>query len=253
MFYSITEWLRSIRLRDPVQPAPFDLEAGLHDLKHQLTLSRELLGRWNSESDPQIRQQLIEKLGRCITRAALQVDSAVLGAQIKSAGLSPVNCSLNELVREAAEELAVLASFSGVSLKTALADGLPPVNVDPAIFPSALFNLIDNGVRYSGAGGKVLLSTALDGESVILEVRDSGPGIPPEDQAAIFDRSVRGKGASGGGSGLGLYLAKEIVARHHGRLTLRSAAGDGAVFSIALPAVRRLPPHMESKPETTQL
>ena len=75
-----------------------------------------------------------------------------------------------------------------------------------------------------------------DGSNVVIEVADSGPGIPKEEQPHIWEELYRGEGARGiGGSGLGLALVRAIVTRHEGTINLRSRANEGTVFTIRLP------------------
>jgi NtrC-family two-component system sensor histidine kinase KinB len=70
----------------------------------------------------------------------------------------------------------------------------------------------------------------------VIEVQDSGPGIPKQYQAAVFDKFFRMPGSGAGGAGLGLYIAKEITLAHGGRLNLSSEPGHGSLFSVELPA-----------------
>ena len=238
MFQKLTDWIRAIRHRFSGVCGPaIDVEGALHDLRHQLNRSRELMSRWADESDPDARQQIVEKIGRCISRASLLADSAMLGSRIKTTRLSPVSCSINEIAQEVIDELTPLASCSGVKLKSELSAGIPQVNVDPSVFPSVISNLLDNGVRYSGSGGEVIVTTGSDGTTVILEVHDNGPGIPESDRLRIFERNFRGSTSNGvSGSGIGLFLVNEIVNRHHGQVSLRRGRDGGTVFSISLPA-----------------
>jgi signal transduction histidine kinase len=99
--------------------------------------------------------------------------------------------------------------------------------------------LVDNALKYTPRGGKVNLRTAASGKSVELVVSDTGPGIPLEEQGRIFDRFVRIDSArtrAAGGTGLGLAIAKWIAEAHGGRISVESHPGQGAKFTIRLPA-----------------
>ena len=100
----------------------------------------------------------------------------------------------------------------------------------------ALFNLLDNAVKYTPSGGQVALTVSCGEMYAALTVRDNGPGIPESQQAQVFRRFYRApSGHEVPGVGLGLYLAREIVTRQGGFLRLASEPGEGAAFSIMLP------------------
>jgi len=106
----------------------------------------------------------------------------------------------------------------------------------------AMTNLLTNAMNYTPLGGTISLRTASVEENgahwAILTVRDTGPGIAEEEQENIFDRFYRGlAGRSSGisGTGLGLAICKEIMERHHGRVTVKSRLGHGAAFTLWIP------------------
>jgi len=98
-----------------------------------------------------------------------------------------------------------------------------------------LFNLADNAIKYAGAGRRVEIALAAEDGTAMLDVRDDGPGITPADQAHIFDRFYRADLArTGGGTGLGLALARSIAQAHGGWITLASTPGS-TCFRVLLP------------------
>lgn len=99
-----------------------------------------------------------------------------------------------------------------------------------------LVNILGNAVRHSPDGGRVELSLARAGAAVALTIADHGPGIEPADQARIFDRYERVDGSSDGGTGLGLAIARRLARSMGGDISLDSAAGEGARFTLTLPA-----------------
>jgi two-component system phosphate regulon sensor histidine kinase PhoR len=102
-----------------------------------------------------------------------------------------------------------------------------------------LVNLLDNAVKYSPDGGKVTVQLGSAPGLVTLTVRDGGLGIPPGEQERIFEKFYRLDPAQTrgvGGSGLGLYISRELVTRMGGRMTVRSRPGEGAAFTVELPA-----------------
>ena len=102
----------------------------------------------------------------------------------------------------------------------------------------ALHNLLDNAVKYGGAGRPVSVSWARQGDRVALRVRDQGPGIPADERSRIFERFVRGTAATAAnvrGTGIGLAMVQQVVTSHGGEVTVESAPGAGSVFTMWLP------------------
>jgi signal transduction histidine kinase len=112
------------------------------------------------------------------------------------------------------------------------------VMMDPAKFGLAAANLVDNAVKYNARGGQVIVGIASEGASVHVTVADTGQGIGPEDVPKLFGKFFRAGSASSQvteGSGLGLYLAKNVVEGHRGKIWAESVPGRGSTFHIVLP------------------
>ena len=108
---------------------------------------------------------------------------------------------------------------------------------DHARLRQALANVVDNAVKYTPGGGEITLSATGDAGDVTFEVRDTGPGIPMEQQARIWERLYRGDaGRTERGLGLGLSLVKAIVEAHGGRAEVTSEPGRGSAFRLVFPA-----------------
>jgi len=107
---------------------------------------------------------------------------------------------------------------------------------DPPRVQLVLSNLLSNAVRHTPVGGRIELLAERRGDVVWLGVRDSGPGVPAEHQAAVFGKFYRVPGAVGGAAGLGLSLAKEIVEAHGGQIGVDSDPDHGSLFWFTLPA-----------------
>jgi PAS domain S-box-containing protein len=125
-----------------------------------------------------------------------------------------------------------------IELALTVADGVPPVAADPDKVRQVLANLVDNAVKYSPDGGRVDVSVDQLESIVRFSVRDRGLGIPPAEQERIFDKFYRldpemTRGV--GGTGLGLYICRELIRRMDGRIWVDSAEGAGSTFSFELP------------------
>jgi two-component system OmpR family sensor kinase len=113
---------------------------------------------------------------------------------------------------------------------------LPTISGDHDLILLVVHNLLDNALKFTRPDDTIEIRAVEDGAAVVVEVADTGPGIPEEDMPHIWEELYRGQSARGvPGSGLGLALSQAIVQRHGGRLTVRSRAGQGTVFSVRLP------------------
>ena len=113
------------------------------------------------------------------------------------------------------------------------------VDGDPLLLQRAVGNLLDNALDFSAPGGHVTVTLAQRGRSAEIGVRDHGPGIPDYADHKVFEKfySLARPGSQRKSTGLGLPFVREIAALHHGRITLRNAAGGGAMASLTLPVV----------------
>jgi signal transduction histidine kinase/HAMP domain-containing protein len=146
--------------------------------------------------------------------------------------------SAESLVREAVLPFGASTRDKNVTLKTEIFPGLGEIDVDTERMQLVLANLIGNAIRYTPAGGTVTVRARPTDTATVIEVQDTGPGIPKQYQTAVFDKFFRMPGSGSGGAGLGLYIAKEITMAHGARLSLTSDAGQGSLFSIELPTER---------------
>jgi signal transduction histidine kinase len=144
--------------------------------------------------------------------------------------------NLADVVRSAADLYADLAEDREIALQV----DTPPdlcVRADRNRLRQVVANLLDNAVKYTPGGGRIELRAGREGPEAVVLVRDTGAGIPPEDQPRIFDRLFRGdRSRSERGLGLGLSLVKAIVQAHHGRVGVDSTPGQGSTFTVHLPA-----------------
>ncbi|XXF77533.1 PAS domain-containing protein [Myxococcaceae bacterium GXIMD 01537] len=112
------------------------------------------------------------------------------------------------------------------------------VRCDPFRLEQVIANLLENALKYSPAGGTVHVELQVRGDVAVLSVRDEGIGIPPDEQKLLFERFFRARNASSrsfGGLGLGLYISRDIVERHGGRIWVESEVDHGSTFFVALP------------------
>jgi signal transduction histidine kinase len=142
------------------------------------------------------------------------------------------------LCLEALELGVRLAKGKGVTVRLGATAPAMAQGDDAGVLRRALLNLVDNAVKYTPAGGSVVISLERTREGAALVVEDTGIGIDPADASRIFDPFVRldaGRNRDTGGSGLGLAIARSIVLAHGGTLEVQSRAGGGSRFTMRLP------------------
>jgi two-component system phosphate regulon sensor histidine kinase PhoR len=251
-------WLSFVAVRSPagVVYAFRDLtvERGLETAKSDFiaTVSHELrtpmtavlgaaktLLRDDIALSPERRQQLLEMIGAQGTRLT-QITEEVLLANRLDRGdlrLDRERVDLDELVRIAVEAMRERLPES-VSLNARTGANGAAALGDRDRIEQVLVNLIDNAVKYSPDGGDVLVTSKPSQTIVRVEVADEGMGIPPAEQDSIFEKFYRAdphQRAAPGGTGLGLYICRELVRRMGGTIGVRSHPGEGSTFFFELP------------------
>jgi signal transduction histidine kinase len=155
--------------------------------------------------------------------------------------IEPRCIDIGELIRQAIAMMRPTAADKHVGLEAGLDQAIPLVHADPGRALEVLINLIDNGIKFTPPHGSVVVKASLvetDPTAVYLSVSDSGRGIPAESLPLVFERLYQDPDAVDGnraGLGLGLYIAKEIVTLHGGRMWVASEPGSGSTFSFTLP------------------
>jgi two-component system phosphate regulon sensor histidine kinase PhoR len=144
------------------------------------------------------------------------------------------------LARRVVELYAARAEKKGLELRLIPTAGLPLLRADAFLIEQMLINLVDNAVKYTDRGG-VSIRLRTEADTFVLEVQDTGPGIPNAHVDRIFERFYRvdkSRSRILGGTGLGLSIVKHIVQLHGGTIQVRSGEGEGTAFTVRLPLLR---------------
>jgi two-component system, OmpR family, sensor histidine kinase KdpD len=171
------------------------------------------------------------------SRLNVLVTDAARMAQIDASKiqLERQSVSVREFVDRVLEDFG--PRLDGRTVRVDLRDELPRVSADPDLASMALRQVIDNGLKYSLAATELDVAAEAQSDTVTIRVRDRGPGIPEGEQEHIFDRFYRRQSVKERvpGSGMGLYIAREIARAHGGDLSVESKLGSGSVFCLTLP------------------
>ncbi|GAA6754562.1 ATP-binding protein [Thermus thalpophilus] len=178
---------------------------------------------------------ILESAFRLKTMVDNLLDTSRLEAGRFEVNRRPVD--LRPKLLEIARSFQGVARLAGVEFQVEIPE-LPVVEADPERVVQVVGNLLSNAFKFTPPGGRVRLSAKGEGEALVLEVADTGPGIPKEELPRLFQRYARAKNASArgvAGTGLGLYISRHIVEAHGGRIEVETEEGKGSLFRVILP------------------
>jgi signal transduction histidine kinase len=208
-----------------------------HELRTPLTAIRTVgeVGL-RDRRDERAYREIIGSMLEEVDRLALLVSRLLTWSRIDSGQARPAiePIDVREATDDVAAQLGVLAEEKQQAIEVASV-GRPRALADPILLRQALTNVVDNAIKYGPEGSRVDIRMFATGSSVVIDVSDNGPGIPPQREALIFERFYRGSTSdSAEGVGLGLSIAKRALDTFGGRLNLEKAA-RGCTFRITLP------------------
>ena len=239
-------WLSKLAMR-PIYESYSQIQQFTADAAHELrtplaatqaTVESALLMPQLDEQETRDILKIIERQNRRLTQlvgdllllARMDRKSAVVGYEL---------CCLNDIVNDLSEEFAVLAHTSGIELITNIQiKKFLEIKGNSEQLYRLISNLIINAIQYTPEGGKITVTLDIDDSWAVIQVQDTGVGIPFSEQKRVFDRFYRvdsTRSRHTGGSGLGLAIALAITQAHQGSLTLRSQPHQGSTFILKFP------------------
>lgn len=212
-----------------------------HDLRSPLTLMRgyatmlEMVGKLNEQQHSYVSKIIIgvESMSRMVNNL---LDLSRIDAGV---GLQVDRVQVMDVVEGVMAGLQLQAGQKDIRLGVETEGDLPAaIEADRALLQQAVYNLVENAIKYTPEGGRVEIRLRARPEGLIYEVRDNGIGIAPEDQPRIFEKFFRGSQREARlqrGSGLGLAMVRSIAEQHGGRVWLESQPGEGSTFYLLIP------------------
>lgn len=210
-----------------------------HELKTPMGALGLLAETLLAETEPEVSRRLAQRIHSEAFRISRIIDDLLDLSRIENEESPPRDPVLVNLVMaEAVERVRAAAEQRDVEIK--LEEPSPPVAVlgDRRQLTSALYNLLENAVKFSPECGDVSCAGRADGEEAVIVVEDHGVGIPSRDLERIFERFYRvdaGRSRSTGGTGLGLAIVRHVAANHRGSVQVESQEGEGSTFTLRLP------------------
>ncbi len=216
------------------------MRAVAHELKTPLT---PVLASIDTLID-ELQDARLQKLARNVAQGAAALDKRVDELLDLSRGevgmlhLRLESTDLRPMLRTLADNMTPLALANGLSLTAQLPPNLPKVRADATRLEQVLANLMNNAIKFTPRGGKVTLTAGYHGSSVVVEVKDTGPGVSETEKKHIFEPYRHPEGGvriRPYGMGLGLALCKMFIDLHDGQIWVRSRLGKGSTFGFSLP------------------
>ncbi|HCC79716.1 MAG: hypothetical protein A2X25_09080 [Chloroflexi bacterium GWB2_49_20] len=213
-----------------------------HDLRSPLTAIMgyvELLDRVGPVNEQQ--KDFIQRVQASVQNVTALINDLLELGRIE-AGISGLvgTVPLDAVLKFALDEINLQIAEKKINLQTSIPVDVPLIYGNPVRIRQMLDNLLGNALKYTPVGGDIKISITVDGDQLLFQISDTGPGIPPADQPHIFEKFYRGSNVSTKviGSGLGLAIVKSIVETHHGRIWVNSVYGKGSTFVVVLPLIK---------------
>jgi signal transduction histidine kinase len=215
-----------------------------HDLRSPLTLMRGYATMLDTVGELNEQQQgYVKKIVTGVENMSRLVNNLLdLGRIEFGVGLQVENVPVLDIIERVTGALQLQAMQKNIHLNVELLKDMPhAVEADQALLHQAVYNLVENAIKYTPPAGKVTIRTVSQPDFLIFAIEDSGIGIPQEDIPHLFEKFYRGKqreARNQPGSGLGLAIVLSIAENHRGRVWVESVVGKGSTFYLQIPLVQ---------------
>lgn len=215
-----------------------------HEIKNPLTGLRAALVNLQETQNSAERQKASENANRAVERLTRLLNDLRKLSDLEERSIERIPVNIPELLDDVVDAARTIPAYEGRNVSlfvTKVPAPLPLVTGDRDLLSLAVYNLVENALKYTSPNDSVEVRALEDGKAVVVEVADSGAGIASEDLSKIFEELYRGSNArSTEGSGLGLALVNRIVSLHGGQIHVRSRQNGrrGTVFTVRLPEAK---------------
>ncbi len=219
----------------------------VHELARPLGAIRSAVYvlRHGADDDPLLREELLGGIEESIENMQpLLDDLSLLHGQVQGTiQLNKRPVAISDWLPPILLPWRAVAQEKGLQWQADIPPGLPVLNIDPDRMAQVVGNLLSNAIKYTPAEGDVSVSAAVAAGELLIQIKDTGPGIEPEEQERIFEPFYRSQEQRRFpmGLGLGLTIARDLVKSHDGRLQLETIPGSGSCFTIHLPLATPIP------------
>jgi two-component system, OmpR family, phosphate regulon sensor histidine kinase PhoR len=223
-----------------------------HDLKAPLGVIQGYTWLLNDSGMNDESRSYVQQIADSVTRMRGLIDNILDIGRIEmgiQAEFQPME--IGGIVEESVKSMQALARDKKIALTTTVVAGTPKVKASAMRLGQAVTNLVGNALKFTPVGGTVTVLASSDYDDVVVQVIDSGPGIPPHLQTKLFQKFSRlGQGATqkNEGHGLGLAIVKSVVEAHGGRVWVESKPGKGSIFAFSVPAIEAEAPPPNAVP-----
>jgi len=213
-----------------------------HDIKEHLAAIQGCLepvaGGITGELNPKqldLIQRAVQRTVKLIffVKALLEITRIKLTKELKMG-----HFSFKSMLSEAIASIALKAKDKNISVNTCIGPGIDIIRASREYIQETIVNILANAVKYTPCNGKIDINVSDKGNTIFIQIKDTGIGIPKDELPRIFDefyRASNAKEVERDGTGLGLSIAKQVVGMHNGKIYVESEEGKGSIFSIELP------------------
>ena len=248
----LSAWFREQSAQKRIEQSLYDSEQGRqrfirrldHEMKNPLTGLRAALVNLQETRDSEERRRASENANRAVGRLTRLLNDLRKLSDLEERSIERMPVHIPELLDDVVDAARTIPAYQGRNVNLFISKvpaPLPPVRGDRDLLSLAVYNLVENALKYSSPTDSVEVRALEDGKAVVVEVADSGAGIASEDLSKIFEELYRGSNArTTEGSGLGLALVNRIISLHGGQIDVRSRQDGprGTVFTVRLPEAK---------------
>ena len=248
----LSAWIKGQQSQETIKQSLQESEQGRqrflrrldHEMKNPLTGLRAALVNLQETQNSAERQKASENANRAVERLTRLLNDLRKLSDLEERSIERLPVDIPELLDDVVGAARTIPAYQGRNVNlfvTKVPAPLPPIRGDRDLLGLAMYNLVENALKYSSPNDSVEVRALEDGKAVVVEVADSGGGIASDDLSKIFEELYRGANArSTEGSGLGLALVNRIVLLHGGQIDVRSRQDGprGTVFTVRLPEAK---------------